>query len=32
MSSKTPKDKLKKIFTMLLIVVAIYIIIKSMSF
>ena len=32
MSSKVPKDKLKKIFTMLLIVVAIYIIIKSMSF
>lgn len=32
MSSKVPKDKLKKIFAILLIVVAIYIIIKSMSF
>jgi uncharacterized membrane protein YfcA len=29
-SSKVPKDKLKKIFAILLIVVAIYIIIKSM--
>ena len=31
-SSKVPKDKLKKIFAILLIVVAIYIFIKSMSF
>jgi hypothetical protein len=32
MSSKVPKDKLKKIFTILLIVVATYIIIESTSF